>query len=61
MKLDMRIWKSIKRRLGKERRLKEMKKKAVAGLELVGSGALLTGGSVLMERLTEDDSPSISG
>ena len=38
-----------------------MKKKAVAGLELVGAGALLMGGLVLMEYLTEDYSPSISG
>ena len=40
--------------------MKEVKKKAVAGLELVGAGALLTGGSVLMERFTEDNSLSIS-
>ena len=41
--------------------MKEVKKKAVTRLELVGAGALLTGDSVLMERLTEDDSLSISG
>ena len=40
--------------------MKDVKKKAVTGLELVGAGALLTGGLVLMEHLTEDDSPKIS-
>ena len=57
----MRIWKNIKKRIGKAGQAKEMKKKAVARLELVGAGALLTGGLVLMARLTEDDSPSLSG
>ena len=28
---------------------------------MVGAGALLTGGSVLMERLTKNNTPSISG
>ena len=38
-----------------------MKKKVMTGIELVGAGALLTGGSVLMERLTDNDIPPISG
>ena len=57
----MRVWQIIKRRLNKSGRMKEIKKKAVAGLELIGSDALLTGGCVMMERLTEDSSPQIFG
>ena len=49
MKLEMRVWQNIKKRLRKSGRMKEVKKKAVTGLELVGAGAMLTGGSVLME------------
>ena len=55
----MRIWSTIRRRLGKAGRTKKMKK-AMTGIELVGAGALLTGGSVLMERLTKNNTPSIS-
>ena len=42
-------------------KIKGNEKKAIVGLELVGAGALLTGGLVLMERLTEETAPSISG
>ena len=59
--MEIRIWSTIRRRLGKAGRAKEMKKKAMTGIELVGAGALLTGGSVLMERLTKNNTPSISG
>ena len=57
----MRVWQNIKKRLSKSCRVKEVKKKAVTGLELVGAGALLTGGSVLMDHLKEDSSSQISG
>ena len=37
-----------------------MKKKAIAGLELIAAGGILTGGSRIMEKLTEESSPQIS-
>ena len=55
----MKLFDSIKKRLNKNRR-KTIKKKATAGLELLAAGAILTGGSVIMECLTETtSSPSI--
>ena len=47
--MAMKIWQNIKKSLNKSGCIKQMKKKAVAGLEHVGAGALLTVGSVLME------------
>ena len=44
------MWSNIKRRLNKDRR-RLIKQKAVAGVELVGAGAALTGGSILMEKM----------
>ena len=55
----MKIWESIKKRLNKKNR-KTMKKKAITGLELLATGGLLTGGSRIMEKLTEESSPQIS-
>ena len=40
--------------------MKTMKKKATAGLELIAVGGLLTGGSVIMEKLTETSYPQLS-
>ena len=57
----MKVWQNIKKRLRKAGHMKEIKKKAVTRHELVGAGALLTGGSVMMECLTKDTSPQISG
>ena len=37
-----------------------MKKKAITGLELLAAGGLLTEGSRIVEKLTEDSSPQIS-
>ena len=48
-------------RLNKSGCMKAVKMKVVTGMELVEVGGLLTRGSVLMERLTEQSSPQISG
>ena len=56
----MRFWEYIKKRLNKSGRMKTMKKKATAGFELIAVGELLTGGLVMMEKLTETSSPHIS-
>ena len=48
----MNIWAKIKRWLNKDRR-RIVKQKAIAGVELVGAGAELTGGSILMEKMIE--------
>ena len=48
----MTMWSKIKRRLNKDRR-RLIKQKAKAGVELVGAGAALTGGSILMEKMIE--------
>ena len=45
----------------RRRIMKAVKKKVVTGLKLITAGGLLTGGSMLMERLTETPSPKISG
>ena len=55
----MRIWENIKKRLNKKNR-KTLKKKAITGLELLAAGGLLTGGSRIVEKLTEDSSLQIS-
>ena len=51
----------IKKRLHKAGCLKLIRKKAVSGAELVAAGGLLTGELILMERLANPASPSISG
>ena len=53
--LKMHMWAKIKRRLNKDRRI--ARQKAIAGVELVGAGAGLTGGSILMEKMV-DSQPS---
>ena len=57
----MRFWESIKKRLNRSGCMKVIKNKTTTGLELVAVGGLLTGGSVMMERLTETSSPQIPG
>ena len=42
-------------------RAKIAKKKAMAGVELVGGGAALTCGSILMEELVNSKTPQIRG
>ena len=57
----MQLWTKIKRRMNKDRR-KLIRQKAVAGAELVGAGAALTGGSILMERMVDSEpEPQLSG
>ena len=57
----MKIWADIKKCLSKSR-MKIAKQKAVAGFELVGAGAALTGGSILMEKMVESSpSPQVTG
>ena len=57
----MQMWTKIKQRMNKDRR-KLIRQKAVAGAELVGAGAALTGGSILMEKMDDSDpSPQLSG
>ena len=46
------MWVKIKRRLNKDRR-RIVKQKAIAGVEVVGAGAALTGGSILVEKMIE--------
>ena len=42
--------------------MKLAKKKAVAAIELVGAGAALTGGSIMMEKMVESPpSPQVTG
>ena len=40
LRLDMRVWQNIKKRIRKAGHMKEVKKEAVTGLEMVGAGAL---------------------
>ena len=55
------MWTKIKRRMNKDRR-KVIRQKAVVGMELVGAGAALTGGSILMEKMVDSEpSPQLSG
>ena len=43
-------------------RIKLIRQKALAGAKLVGAGAALTGGSILMERIVDSEpSPQLSG
>ena len=57
----MNIWSKIKRRLNKDRR-RIVKHKAITGVELVGAGAALTGGSILMEKMIESPpGPQVTG
>ena len=47
--------------MNKDRR-KVIRQKAVVGMELVGAGAALTGGSILMEKMVDlEPSPQLSG
>ena len=54
------MWNSIKRQLANSR-AKVAKKKAMTAVELVGAGAVLTGGSILMEKMIESKTPKIQG
>ena len=55
------MWTKIKQRMNKNRR-KVIRQKAVTGMELVGAGAALTGGSILMEKMVDSEpSPQLSG
>ena len=56
----MKMWADIKKRLSKSR-MKIAKQKAVAWIELVGAGAALTGGSILMEKMLESPPGSQAG
>ena len=57
----MKIWADIKKRLSKNR-MRIAKHKAIGGVELVGAGAALTGGSILMEKVVESPpSPQFTG
>ena len=59
--LTMKMWTKIKWRMNKDRR-KVIRQKAVAGMELVGAGAALTRGSILMEKMVDSEpSPQLSG
>ena len=51
----MKIFDNIKKRLQKNRKV--LKKKAVTAIELLAAGGLLTGGSRIVEKLTEDSTP----
>ena len=54
----MKIFNNIKKRLQKNKKV--LKKKAVTAIELFTTDGLLTGGSRIMEKLTEDSAPQIS-
>ena len=57
----MQMWTKIKWRLNKDR-WKVVRQKAVTGMELVGAGPALTGGSILMEKMVDSEpSPQLSG
>ena len=59
--ITMQMWTKIKRRMNKDRRMM-IRQKAVAGMELVGAGAALTGGSILMEKIVDSEpSRQLSG
>ena len=59
--ISMRFWELIKKSLQKAWCPKTIRGKAVWGPKLVEAGGLLTGGSILMERLTSPASPQVSG
>ena len=48
----MQVWSNIKHHLSNSR-TKLAKKKAITAIELVGAGAALTGGSIMMEKMVE--------
>ena len=54
----MNPWTSIKRRLT-TKNAKAVKKKALAGAELVSAGAALTGGSMLLEEIVSSKDPQV--
>ena len=57
----MQMWMKIKQRMNKDR-WKVIRQKAVAGIQLVGAGTILTGGSILMEKMVDSEpSPQLSG
>ena len=57
----MKIWSNVKKCLSKSW-MKVAKQKAVAAIELVGAGAALTGGSIMMEKMVESPpSPQVTG
>ena len=59
--MNIKMWTDIKKRLNKNR-IKVAKQKAMTGVELVGAGAALTGGSILMEKMVESSpSPQVTG
>ena len=53
----MKIFDNIKKRLQKNK--KALKQKAVTVIELVTAGGVLTGGSRIVEKLTEDSAAQI--
>ena len=53
----MKIFDIIKKRLQKNKKV--LKQKAVTAIELLAVGGLLTGGSGIVEKLTEDSAPKI--
>ena len=59
-KPKMNPWTSIKRRLT-TKNAKAIKKKAVAGAELLATGAALTGGSMLLEEMVKPKEPQLAG
>ena len=56
----MNPWTSIKRRLT-TKNAKAIKKKAVAGAELLATGAALTGGSMLLKEMVKPKEPQLAG
>ena len=56
----MNIWNSVKRRM-QTKRAKAIKKKALAAGKLVGAGAALTGGSLLLEEVVKPGEPQLAG
>ena len=55
----MNMWNSVKRRMTKKN-AKAVKKKAVAAGELVAAGAVLTGGSTLLEDIVKPKEPQLT-
>ena len=51
----MKIFNNIKKRLQKNKKV--LKQKAVTAIELLAAGGLLTGGSGIVEKHTEDSAP----
>ena len=55
----MNLWNSVKRM--SSQRANIAKQKAIAGVELVGAGAALTGGSMLLEEIVSSKNLQIEG